>query len=51
MVGNHTEEDVVAAHSVGMQTFLLTDHAIVKGEMPETHKGSFEELIEYLKSL
>jgi HAD superfamily hydrolase (TIGR01549 family) len=51
MVGNHTEEDIVAAQSVGMKTFLLTDHAIVKGDMPETRKGSFEELIEFLKSL
>lgn len=51
MVGNHTEEDISAAQSAGMQTFLLTDYVIEKGEMPETEKGSFERLTEYLKSL
>ena len=49
MIGNHTEEDIHAAQAAGLSTFLLTDCLIAEGEMPETPKGSFEDLFRYLQ--
>ena len=51
MIGNNAEEDILSAKSVGMDTFLLTDHLICEGEMPETAKGNFEDLITFLQTL
>lgn len=51
MIGNNVKEDIIAAQTVGMDTFLLTDHLICEGEMPETKKGSFEELITFLQNI
>ncbi|MBQ9098657.1 MAG: HAD family hydrolase [Clostridia bacterium] len=51
MVGNNAEEDIRAAQAAGLSTFLLTDHLIAEGEIPETPKGSFDNLISYLEQL
>jgi HAD superfamily hydrolase (TIGR01549 family) len=51
MIGNNADEDVRAAASVGMDTFLLTDYLICDGELPETPKGNFEELIVFLQNI
>ncbi len=51
MVGNNTEEDIRPAQSLGMDTFLLTDFLICKGEHPETPSGNFEDLIAFLQAL
>ena len=51
MIGNNAEEDIKAAKSLGMDTFLLTDFLICEGEMPDTPSGSFEDLITFLKEL
>lgn len=49
MVGNNTDEDILAAKKAGLSTFLLADCLIAKGEIPETPKGSFDDLIEFLE--
>ena len=49
MVGNNAQEDIEPAQSIGMDTFLLTDFLICEGEIPETPKGNFEDLIVFLK--
>ncbi len=51
MIGNNTREDIAASQAVGMDTFLITDCLIKEGEMPETKKGTFAQLVEYLKSI
>jgi ribonucleotide monophosphatase NagD (HAD superfamily) len=51
MIGNNAEEDIAAAQAAGLSTFLLTDCLIAEGELPETPKGSFPELIEFLTAL
>ena len=51
MIGNNAEEDIRAAQSLGMDTFLLTDFLICEGERPDTPSGSFEDLIEFLHAL
>ena len=51
MIGNNAEEDIAAAQEAGLSTFLLTDCLIAEGELPETPKGSFPELIEFLTAL
>lgn len=51
MIGNNAEEDIKAAKAAGLSTFLLTDCLIAEGELPETSKGSFPELIEFLTAL
>lgn len=51
MIGNNTREDIAAAQAVGMDTFLITDCIISEGEMPETKKGTFAELVEFLNAL
>lgn len=51
MVGNNTEEDIEAAQTAGLSTFLLTDCLIAKEPIPNSPKGSFEELIAYLQAL
>ena len=51
MVGNNAEEDIKAAKSLGMDTFLLTDFLICEGETPETPSGNFADLIAFLRAL
>lgn len=51
MIGNNAKEDIVASQKVGSDTFLITDFLIATDPMPETKKGTFEELIEFLKSI
>lgn len=51
MIGNDVQEDVVAAQSIGMDTFLVTDCIIDRGQTPTCRKGSFEELVAFLESL
>lgn len=53
MVGNDVDEDILAAGSVGMKTFLLTDNVINRKDtdISDVSKGGFEELLEYLKNL
>ena len=48
MVGNNTEEDIVAATEAGMDTYLITDCLICEKEMPECKKGSFADFIEFI---
>jgi FMN phosphatase YigB (HAD superfamily) len=51
MVGNNAQEDIEAAKTVGMDTYLITDCLISNGNIPETKKGSFSELVDFLLSL
>lgn len=51
MIGNDAQEDAITAQSVGMDTFLLTDCLIDRGQTPDCKKGSFAELIAFLESL
>ena len=52
MVGNDVDDDMVAS-SLGINTFLLTDCLINKGnkEISQYNKGSFLDLIKYLDQL
>ena len=51
MVGNNAQEDIEAAQAVGMDTYLITDCLISNGNIPDTKKGTFEELVEFLNAL
>ena len=51
MIGNNTEEDISAAKAAGFSTFLLTDCLISKGDIPDTPKGTFQDLIKYLEKI
>ncbi len=51
MIGNNTEEDIRAASTVGMDTYLITDCLICEGEMPECKSGSFNEMLEFLRNI
>ena len=51
MIGNNAEEDIAAAQRAGLSTFLITDCLIAEGEIPNTPKGSFAELIDFLAAL
>ena len=51
MIGNNAQEDIEAAQAVGMDTYLITDCLISSGNIPDTKKGTFEELVEFLNSL
>ena len=53
MVGNDVGEDMLAASSVGMRVFLLTDHLINKTDrsVEEFPHGSFPDLMEFIKTL
>ena len=48
MVGNNTEEDIVAGEKAGMDTYLITDCLICDGEMPDCKKGSFTDFLEFI---
>ena len=51
MVSNDAQEDVTAAHAAGLDTFLVTDCLIDRGQGVGGKKGSFEELVTFLESL
>lgn len=52
MIGNDENEDMFSASSTGMDCYLVTDSMIECPEHPWNGKrGTFAELIEYLKSL
>ncbi len=51
MIGNNTDEDIIAAEAVGMDTYLITDCIICDGEMPECRRGSFSDMLEFLRGL
>lgn len=51
MIGNDVQEDVEAAGSIGMDTFLVTDCLISREEMPSCPQGSFGDLIRFLHTL
>lgn len=53
MIGNDTAEDIVPAASLGMHTYLVTDHAIFssKSSITPEHTGSLQELLTYMQSL
>ena len=52
MIGNDVGEDMLAAGSVGMDTFLVTDCLIpAKNGEYTGPRGSFAEMIEYLKAM
>ena len=51
MVGNNADEDIRPAQSLGMDTFLLTDYLICDGEMPDTTKGNFADLVAFLRAI
>ncbi len=49
MVGNNTEEDILASQKLGMKTYLVTDYPIGDISEVESEKGSLEDLLLYLK--
>ena len=52
MIGNNVQEDMMAASSVGMDVFLVTDCLINRtGEEVDYPQGSFEAMMEFLKKL
>ncbi len=52
MVGNDEQEDMFAAGSVGMDTFLITDCVKKREKYPYNgKKGTFEDLIDYINTL
>lgn len=52
MVGNDEREDMYAAASVGMDTFLITDCVKKSEKYPyEGKKGTFKDLIDYINTL
>lgn len=51
MIGNNASEDIEAAMKVGMDTFLVTDCLIAKGEIPECKRGSFDDMLEFLRNI
>ncbi|NLK22306.1 MAG: HAD family hydrolase [Epulopiscium sp.] len=52
MVGNDVEEDLVAG-KLGMETFLIEDFVIRKGEdkIESTYKGTYEDFYKFVESL
>ncbi|MGI6679515.1 MAG: HAD family hydrolase [Dehalobacterium sp.] len=52
MVGNDMQEDMVAG-TIGMETFLVTDHLIDRGKPIHhpTHQGTLAELADFIKEI
>ncbi len=48
MIGNNADEDIKAAKAAGLQTFLLDDWLIASSDIPETPRGNFDKLLEFL---
>lgn len=52
MVGNDEDEDMFAAQSLGMDTYLVTDCLISRGNGPYEGKcGTFAEMVDFLRGL
>lgn len=51
MIGNNAEEDIEASQAAGLSTYLVTDCLIANGDLPDTPKGSFAEMVEFLKGI
>jgi FMN phosphatase YigB (HAD superfamily) len=53
MVGNDAREDIIAPKALGMETFLVLNHAIIPEgfEFECDHKGTYEDLLEFVKAL
>ncbi len=53
MIGNDAREDLPAPVAMGMETFLLLDHAIIPDGLEYScdRKGRYADLLEYLRSL
>lgn len=53
MVGNDAREDLPAPNELGMETFLLLNHAIIPEgyEYECDHRGDYAALLSYIKSL
>lgn len=53
MVGNDVREDLPAPAALGMETFLLLNHAIIPDGMAYRcdREGTYEDLLEYIKGL
>lgn len=51
MIGNDVQEDVEATASLGMDTYLVTDCLINRGDAPSCPQGTFDDLISYLENL
>ena len=49
MIGNNVEEDIISAKSIGLDTYLVTDCLICKGDKPDTAGGSLQELLSFLQ--
>ena len=51
MIGNHADEDMRAAASLGIKTFFLTDCLMGDAEGLDSPRGDFPALFTFLKSL
>lgn len=53
MIGNDAREDLPAPAALGMETFLLLNHAIIPDgcEYACDHKGTYEDLLVFIRSL
>lgn len=51
MIGNDVEEDIRAARSLGMQTFLIKDCLIGDATRVSTPSGTFQDCIAFLEAL
>jgi FMN phosphatase YigB (HAD superfamily) len=53
MIGNDVKEDLPAPTALGMETFLLLNHAIIPEGCEYTcdHKGTYEDLLAFIKAL
>lgn len=48
MVGNNAHEDAEAAMAAGLSAYLVTDHLICEGDLPDCPKGSLMDLKGYI---
>ncbi len=51
MIGNDVNEDIIAAQSVGIRTFLVTDCMIGDASQVQTEQGSFAEALAWVGTL
>lgn len=53
MIGNDVQEDLAAPYAMGMETFLLTNHAILHDGMAyhADNEGVYEDLLAWLQAL
>lgn len=50
LIGNDVKEDMLAASSIGIDCYFVTDCAILSGEW-NGKRGTFREMLEYLENL